>query len=359
MKPTPQYMRQLDGLRAFAVLAVVLGHTLPESSALNKLGVDFLGVRLFFVLSGFLITGILLKVRLETDRAGFAKIGVLKRFYIRRFLRIFPAYYFVLFLFALLGLRPLLDTFFWHLFYLSNYYLAIHGQWLDSISHFWSLAVEEQFYLFWPVIVLFIPIRRLLPTTAILILLSPLLRFVLAILFHNGITAKSTGFACMDLLGLGALLAYFWTLRGPQNPETRKFVRMSVILGLGLLIGSFVLKGVDYYWSLRVATLDFSVALLFTWLVWRAALGTTGISQKVLEWKPLVYIGKISYGIYLYHNFMVWSFSKFFNVPDFGFRRFVFVTVTSVLVASCSWYALERPFNRMKDRFPYLPVKNT
>jgi len=138
MKNNP-YMIQLDALRAFAVFAVLLGHALPESSLWNKMGIGFLGVRLFFVLSGFLITGILLNSRKHLRDPGQTSLSILRTFYIRRFLRIFPVYYLLLFLYAGLGLEVLKDTFAWHFFYLSNYYMAFQGAWLPPISHLWSL----------------------------------------------------------------------------------------------------------------------------------------------------------------------------------------------------------------------------
>src|SRR6188474_573227 len=154
-------MPQLDGLRTLAVTAVAVSHWTP----------DFLvgivpwgtGVQLFFVLSGFLITGILLRSR-PTDH-GVPLSNALRVFYARRFLRIFPLYYGVLVLCLLLGAGTIYQTWPWHFSYVTNFYYWRYGhgdEVSDPFLHFWSLSVEEQFYLMWPLIVLVASPRTLL-----------------------------------------------------------------------------------------------------------------------------------------------------------------------------------------------------
>ena len=129
------------------------------------------GVQLFFVLSGFLITGILLRCRGDEDAGG--KISRMRQFYVRRFLRIFPLFYAVLFAAALLNIRPVRETLLWHVSYLSNLQMALAGGWSGPVSHFWSLAVEEQFYLLWPCLILFLPRKYLLWAILIAIATAP------------------------------------------------------------------------------------------------------------------------------------------------------------------------------------------
>src|SRR5262249_12031366 len=126
-----------------------------------------LGVETFFVLSGFLITGILLDNRSQELRS-----LVLKQFYIRRFLRIFPVFYVVLSVALLMDATGIRSTWMWHAGYVSNIYFYLHG-WLGSLSHFWSLAVEEQFYIVWPLFILVIPSRWLAPGILLTMLAAP------------------------------------------------------------------------------------------------------------------------------------------------------------------------------------------
>jgi len=145
----------LDGLLTFAVLAVILHHNGPHDIAYS-FNPGGLGVRLFFVLSGFLITGILLEARGAGGRTGRGQ--VLRAFYVRRALRILPAFYAVLALGMVLEPQIRRDWL-WHATYQTNHYTAVLGHWPRAISHAWSLAVEEQFYLAWPLVVLFTPQR--------------------------------------------------------------------------------------------------------------------------------------------------------------------------------------------------------
>src|SRR5215471_9719868 len=119
-----KYMRQLDGLRAIAVLAVLWTHYLPQEYWLSGIYWGGVGVRLFFVLSGFLITGILLKSRQYITQGKQCSLVAIRQFYIRRFLRIFPLYYVILALTAIMAIPPVRETIAWHIAYLSNVYFA-------------------------------------------------------------------------------------------------------------------------------------------------------------------------------------------------------------------------------------------
>src|SRR5208337_4189358 len=145
----------LDGIRALAVIAVMIQHFDPGTVRWIKLG--HVGVRVFFVLSGFLITGILLQARQSAEIDGLSKWRVLRNFYARRFLRIFPIYYLVILVTWVAGIAEMRESVGWNLSYLSNFYFYQRGTGNYSVTHLWSLAVEEQFYLLWPLLILFLP----------------------------------------------------------------------------------------------------------------------------------------------------------------------------------------------------------
>lgn len=172
-----KYIKELDSFRAIAVLFVIIGHGAGVNNYLSKVfNADF-GVNLFFVLSGFLITWILLVNREEAKSAGLSVASIFKMFYIRRTLRIFPLYYLCVVIFFLLS-SILTDNnrfiFPWLFTYSANWYFIIHQTWVGHISHVWSLAVEEQFYLIWPTVMLLVS-RKLLPLAIFIFIMVGLL----------------------------------------------------------------------------------------------------------------------------------------------------------------------------------------
>ena len=163
---------QLDALRAIAVTMVLYSHFLaPNGSSFW----GHIGVRLFFVLSGFLITRLLLEARAAAE---FEAGPALRSFYIRRALRIFPPYFAVLGFVWLTDLEQSSGSLVWHALYLSNFWYALRNEWTPwLLCHFWSLSIEEQFYIAWPLVVLLAPRRRVEAITIGVIVLSLAYRF--------------------------------------------------------------------------------------------------------------------------------------------------------------------------------------
>jgi peptidoglycan/LPS O-acetylase OafA/YrhL len=333
------HMPQLDALRALAALAVVLHHNLWRGAGdwraglRDALSLGEAGVRLFFVLSGFLITGILLRAREGAGPGG--RGGVLRAFYARRFLRIFPLYYATVVAVALLGNPRMLETLPWHLAYLSNFCIGRMPDYPGPpVSHLWSLSVEEQFYLCWPLLVLFAPRRFLLPLTLSTLLLAPLAR--LATLGIAGPVAAAVWTpSCLDTLGVGAALAVL-------GPRGQVWVRPCLPLGLALLGATYVAGDV----FCRVFR-DSAYALLFAGVVRGAASGFGGRAGRVLTWAPLAWLGTISYGIYLIHHMLP------MRLPAYGLTRTLVVLAVTIPIAAASFHFFESPLNRLKRRFPY------
>ena len=353
-----RYMVQLDGLRGLAAIAVVLQHTIvaegPRSMILNEWQ-PRLGVRLFFVLSGFLITGILLRSRDEYDRSSDGLMQALKTFYIRRSLRIFPLYYLVLFVTAAIVLPSVRDDFLWHFFYLTNY-LACK---LGTLAHFWSLAVEEQFYLVWPAFIFFVPRKWLAPAIACLFVLSNLSYVACMRLTYNGIMAMVLTTSNIDTLMCGAMLALLH-YRGNTATTDRlcNYALLSgILLGLAHLGLSLMGKG----WAPAQGFVHASNALMFTWLVNRAAVGFGGIGRVILEFPPLIYIGTISYGIYVYHLLLPFAIRWIVRLaggePSWAegkdWKHFAITMIATIFVAGLSWKFFEKPLNDLKRYFPY------
>jgi peptidoglycan/LPS O-acetylase OafA/YrhL len=361
--PTPHtaeggHRPQLDSLRAFAVLGVLLAHTMPWMQDAFDTGAA--GVRLFFVLSGFLITGILLRARAAVDSAGVRRGHVLRAFYARRFLRIFPAYFGILFAALALGLPQVRETLAWHLAYLSNFFAAIHGWPRPYLGHLWSLSVEEQFYLLWPAVILFTPSRYLSGTLLGTVCVGPPARLLFTWLVGDPVRGSTPTLPCLDSLGLGAVLA----LAHQAGPAAqRRTARLCLGAGTVLLAAVLASSLLKFGWPFRVACKDLAFALLFTWLVDRAHAGFGGPARWVLQWPPLVYAGSISYGIYLYHEFLppllhrldAWLPAWLHFPAQPGPAKFLYVAATTIPVAALSWHLFEKPLNNRKRHFPYVP----
>lgn len=310
-----------------------------------------MGVRLFFVLSGFLITGILLRCRDLVEEEGFSGAVTLRQFYIRRFLRIFPLFYVVLVTAAALDIETVRETLGWHAAYLSNVYFFGIERFEGPTSHFWSLAVEEQFYLLWPMIIMTIRRRWLGTVIAALVAVGPLFRLTMWLTDAHADFANILLPGCLDALGAGALLAVSGDSRSGALLREEQLRRASLIFGLPMFVTLVWIRMLDRDPWLVYPLFDFAIAVMALWLVAAAARGFGGRLRRVLEWRPLLYIGKISYGVYVYHLFVVKGLSALLP-PGILIRGFVLGGIT-VAIASVSWHLLEEPLNGLKRHFPY------
>lgn len=340
------YMPQLDGLRAIAVGGVVYSHWVPSKYHFG-LPLGSAGVQLFFVLSGFLITRILLGCRRYNN-----PIESLRAFYARRVLRIFPLFYATIFAAALINIHPVRETLLWHLTYASNIYFLSIQSWNGPISHFWSLAVEEQFYLLWPAVVLFLPPAYLRLSVIGLITIGIASRFLLPIILPSCDFLYVLPNANFDALGLGALLAFVLAKRFRSIPIGR-FVWSIPLFGLSLLIRKL---------QVPAPFLDELQNLFmlggFVWLIENATWGFQGWGKKLLEMPLLLYLGRISYGVYILHNFASTPVSFVTHKLGLewlnnGITGFALLSIFTVAGASISWHFLEKPLVKLKRFFPY------
>jgi peptidoglycan/LPS O-acetylase OafA/YrhL len=360
------HMPELDTIRGLAILGVVFYHGFYwardlsayspwERIFLKTMSVGQYGVNLFFVLSGFLITGILLNTRERKD--------YYKRFYLRRALRILPAYYLTLLILVIFGLTS--KGFLWmSLLYSSN--LSVLFGISMSYPVLWSLAVEEHFYLVWPTAVRKMSPRGLLVLAASLMVVSPALRFWCSL--HPAKYGAPGGgcsyytWNCFDGLALGALMAI---LVRRMNDDRRKLLRFSLgLIGLGFLIAA---AGLPFGIKSRMNP----VGEALQWVPWQLGLG--GLLGILVvagsgKWKTLVaprvltFFGAISYGLYLYHLLFLFAYN--WLVKRTGFEQHWNLTPwqriwLSMLVSSTAailfsylsrWY-FEEPFLRLKDRW--------
>ncbi len=358
----------LDGVRGLAILMVLLFHfvSVPPDGLIERaiFGVTNYGangVELFFVLSGFLITGILYDSRNAPH--------YFRNFFMRRLLRIFPLYYGVLaLLFLVAPLVPLLqgptldyltDRQAWAWLYAVNIYIAKDGEWSFSyLNHFWSLCVEEHFYLFWPLVV-FLLARR--PRALIAVSLAASLGAMLARLTGSVLglswwtTYVLTPFR-LDGLALGAFLAV--TVRQPGGLDHLERALPRVVAVVGALLAVTFLwtrlashQGLELVLPVRAALILMLLACLLVWAI--NAPEKSAISRFFCS-RPMIFLGTYSYGLYVYHHFISYYLTS--NHTDLELARWLgshgaAVAIQAVIGASVSLALAYLSYELFEKRF--------
>lgn len=371
-----RHMPALDGLRGLAVGLVLFQHffhgvdkgpAFADSVVFGLASRSWMGVDLFFVLSGFLITGIL------WDQKGSERY--FKNFYARRALRIFPAYYALLAL-AYFGLpllgHPAAQEFIadsradqlWHWSYLSNFRIAWLGEWYHHHvpNVFWSLAIEEQFYLCWPLVVAACSRRALVLLSVLLFVLALGLRMALAL--DPDVTWVSSFVLTptrMDGLVLGALLAMLLRSGISLGRSRRGAWIVAALTSVPLIALS--LQRSEGWRDLPVQSLRFSlVALGFGALLWLSVTGDEQSRlQRIFRCRPLRFLGKYSYALYLWHGPMDFLARQLYDPNQAelmaGSRlpaQALFVllaTSLSIAASLLSWFLIEKHFMKLKGPF--------
>jgi peptidoglycan/LPS O-acetylase OafA/YrhL len=363
----------LDGIRGLAILSV-LAHQLIIDRERSSHGLSLLfaplqagwvGVQLFFVLSGFLITGILLDTRDADNRWS--------SFFVRRSLRIFPPYYFVLAL--MFWVAPtvwrvpsdVLAEFShqsWYWLYLANWTSA-SGAGIGALGHCWSLSVEEQFYLIWPPVVFMLKPRGLIGVCLIAAGAALTLRTVLVIADANPEFAYETTFARMDALTIGALTAILVRLHDPLIRVLPHLPRLTWLALVALSIVAFVsgcfsrVNAVTLTVGQSVLALGSACLILVAVADAVRGLGRTG---AVLSWAPFRLFGKHSYAIYLFHLPLHTAIYRLFFLSKVGelstacylFVQTAYFAIGSALllgIAIAFHWAIERPVLNLKRCF--------
>lgn len=374
-----QILPGLDGLRGVAILLVMVFH-LAQMKPVSRIDPIFYkftsygwsGVDLFFVLSGFLITGILI------DSKGSEHY--FRNFYARRALRILPLYYgffaALLFLVPLVGgpdaakdARVLYENQWWVWTHAVNWLTALTGDFHTatplSVGGWWSLSIEEQFYLLFPAVVLLVPNRKLLRVCLALIAASIIIRFAMAAAGASWTAIYSVTFARMDGIAMGAAIAAIArSEKGLDAVKSRS--PLVALLAVAGLVAIDLLSGTAYDMggSFKLAV----QCTLFAWL-WGALLVGTLVAtegsllQRLTRLSILRLFGKLSFGLYLFHMNMNPIFTKIGFNSDYGRTvkgstlpwqaLYLGAAISASLVcAYLSWHLYEKRFLRLKSFFP-------
>lgn len=352
----------LDGVRGIATLTVLTGHFMfydvyHEQWWWAIAHAGWLGVDLFFVLSGFLITGILLNKKGRPD--------YFRDFYRRRILRIFPLYYFALILsvvaIVFIDQQPHrlytgYDSLGWFLAFIPNVALALKGDWLwqtnwVGLSHLWSLAVEEQFYLLWPLVVLLIPRKPLAILCAILIWAGYYIRVQTDVSFGQewSIASYVLPHCRMDGLAAGSLLAILMHLGQLSFSPLQKTIVRDLTFGLAMTTLYLLLAG-NTHWRGEVVALTF-MGILYL------ALSPDSKIRTFCERPLLMHLGLYSYGMYVFHQMFRVIYEYIYRGPleasglPIGWVQAIYMVLaigTTYLIARLSWRYVEQRFIAMK-----------
>jgi len=328
----------LDGLRAISILLVILSH-LSGSPGFLEFGpllsdaMGNLGVRTFFVISGFLITSLLLK---EESKKGHT----LRDFYIRRMARIFPAFYAYL---AVLGaaaalgfivLRP-------HDLLQAASYTVDYFSWSSQsnyIRHIWSLSVEEQFYLLWPAVLIGLGALRSRYVAMFVVVASPFYRLMVWWLIPAFVATIDRRFDCIaDCIAVGCLLAC-WHRSLASRRRYMSFLNSIsfVVVPLAVIASAFSTNHPKVYYGAGQTIINIGLALV----IHRSVLLEHSVFSRFLNTAPMAYVGKLSYSLYLWQQLFLSEQGAAWRAP------FPYNLVGAAAAACLSFYVVEQPLRR-------------
>jgi len=353
----------LDGLRAVAIALVLIGHALVAHVPRTGWGIRMIenagavGVSLFFAISGFIITRLLTRERRQTGQIH------LWRFYARRAIRLWPALWVLLLVTGLLGVAGVVSV---HvkdivaaLFFVTDYVPGPHA---GILYHTWSLSIEEQFYLLWPVLLLGLSFHRARRFIAIAILAAPVVR-VISYLIVPSWPTEYQFHDRYDVLAAGCLLALCWNEAWLQN-VLRRHYRALLIGAIAAVVG---VEAVNAYLTSQgfILTIGYSIEAVAMAAIVGAAVTAAGPTAEsgagkaegsrigwALNARPVIHLGLISYSLYLWQQMFV--------LLPFGVFRFLPLGLLAALCAAeLSWRLVERPFVGLRARLHPAPPPAT
>ncbi len=343
MAESPNRLPSLDGLRAVSILLVIFSHLLGTSGfpmgerAMGSAGdVGYLGVRVFFVISGFLITSLLLN---ERARSGTISIS---GFYVRRAFRIFPAFYaFILAMGVahLLGGIDLQARDVIHAVTFTTNYHHDSRSW--ELGHIWSLSIEEQFYLIWPALFLLSGPRHIGKVALAMVVLGPVFRMIAWVTTHNDDIIMETYPCVMDAIAVGSVMAVYRT-RLDASTSYQSFLRSPLFWAVPVIVlvaNAPIEHGFQYI--VNISIMNAGIALM----VDRFTRVTEGPVFRLLNQRHLAFVGLLSYSLYL------WQEPFLNHNAHTTFTTWPINVSLAVVCAVASYYLVEKPFLALRDQW--------
>jgi peptidoglycan/LPS O-acetylase OafA/YrhL len=345
-----RYQPQFDGLRALAVLTVMVDHfstDVPNFPLPDWIRLGATGVRLFLVLSGYFITASLRRARDRMDGGELSAGKTIGTFYWRRLLRIGSAYFVFAAIALLLNFGAIRYYWPWVFTGTVDWLIAWNNEWPLAISHLWSICVQEQFYLFWPLLILLLP-RRWVLSAIIAVAFAGIVFRIGCVIFSVPMIARWVlPFGSLDSLAAGAALGWCGgRLRASRGGWLLAFLCLSMLTMAAVLRNSDPAK-------LRSVLVEPLEACAFVVLVARTATGFDGNIARFLSNAGLVFAGRISYGLYIYHVLVAMVFNRWIpsqirsliTIPSL---RLLVFGIATLFTAALSWRFLEQPINRLR-----------
>ena len=343
---TNDRLPSLDGFRGISLFVVLMCHATisnyasPQLQSISPLFNGMTVIRVFYVISGFLITGLLIKERAQNGRIS------LGAFYFRRFFRLFPVQFTYVMLLILITVTSKLHVhacaIITDLTYTKNY--ASNACVAEPDGHFWTLSVEEQFYLLWALAFITLSKRLLLFIAGLLILIAPVSR---AIQYHGGnhnwwwLTSNA------DALMVGCLTAIFfeqpWVIRVASCRPAAGRVAALILIAIPIIMSNLMILGI-----FTVTLGPLIQAICISYLVCSCLIYKRGLMYVALNSRPLVFMGTISYSVYIFQQIFFYTTSSEYGLPD----SFLFHFPANLIVAFCVgllvFYGVERPMMRFR-----------
>lgn len=339
----------LDGLRAIAALMVFMEHR----TAATALHLGGYGVRLFFALSGYLIIGTIIRSFGEYNASAGSKVILIKRFFVSRAFRILPIYWLTLGFASLLLILEMTNSVSWaeiqwHLIFAGNIYASdIAGHWSKALSHFWSLAVEEQFYIFIAPILILLGRRWIFLACVVTICAAVVRYFYLLNADAPSIKIGTDSIIGFGMIALGGCL-HFVPIQNNEGARRNLADKLLLFYIVSPVLVTSYFGGLEFIESL---TIFIAAALILT-----IESQPHSYAVLVLEWRPLAYLGSISYGFYVYHY---WMTAETLATATFGIvdiRSTLPITQVAVLflvvlmMAMISSFLVEKPLLALRQR---------
>jgi len=363
------YIKQLDSIRTFAVICVIIYHWGDKFTIELFPSIGNLGVSIFFVLSGFLITSILLieKEKIEENSSIKLKFSAIGNFMMRRILRIFPIFYLMLIILYFgekILPNPIPKDWNYYFLYLHNFLIYFRHQWPGGkVGPFWTLAVEEQFYLIWPWFIFFVKKKFIKLIIIISILLGIISTYFLSLNPLSGQYSQVLTICCIHSFCIGALLSYFSIYK--YHILEKYYSTLKTISIITLVFYVYII-----FINQSLLFLERLLESMITmFLIYSILLNKTQKIDFILSNRILISIGKVSYGIYLFHNFIpiilkglihfikkkiisnnnIILYLDSFQSNHIVFNLFCFCIL--IMLSLFSFYYFEKPILKLKKYF--------